>query len=98
MIVLDLDNNQITEIPVGAFDELVQLKKLYLEYNKISDESTISYLGKALIKLEDLEITYNPVCPSVTTTKEFATKVQQAIPTVKKLNSYNIDYHIKNGN
>ena len=54
---LDLSFNLITQIPVGALDELVQLKELHLDYNKIK---RIQGLEK-LTSLSVLYLDYNQI-------------------------------------
>ena len=69
---------------------MTSLKKLYLFYNKISDEEDLKHLG-TLTKLELLWIQNNPVCPGYPGTKKFASKVKAAIPHLKSLNAYKMN-------
>ena len=71
--VLYLDDNQIEKVE-GLEAQSQSLKELVIYSNKISGESTLSYLGNTLKKLEEMSINNNPVCPgnSSNTTSEFA--------------------------
>ena len=57
-----LEYNQIEKIE-GLEAQSQSLVELWIDNNKISDESDLSYLGKTLKKLERLYIYKNPLCP-----------------------------------
>ena len=87
---LYLRDNQIEKVE-GLEAQSQSLKELWIYSNKISGESTLSYLGNTLKKLEILYIYYNPVCPGGNTTSEFAKKAKEQIPTLNELNLKNIN-------
>ena len=74
---LYLWGNQIEKVE-GIEAQSQSLKQLSIYSNKISGESTLSYLGNTLKKLENLDIYKNPVCPGSwsNTTSEFAKKAK----------------------
>ena len=75
---LYLNGNQIEKVE-GLEAQSQSLKVLGISSNKISGESTLSYLGNTLKKLENLRIHNNPVCPGSykDTTSEFAKKAKE---------------------
>ena len=72
---LYLGDNQIEKVE-GLEAQSQSLKFLSIYSNKIGGESTLSYLGNTLKKLEDLNICNNPVCPGINTTSEIAKKAK----------------------
>ena len=73
--VLYLYDNQIEKVE-GLEAQSQLLKVLGISSNKISGESTLSYLGNTLKKLENLRIWNNPVSPGLNTTSEFANEAK----------------------
>ena len=74
--ILDLALNKI-EVIEGLDSQAESLDELWVNDNKISDWSSVEYLGKTLKNLNNIYMAVNPV---YNRSQEFKVKLKEAIP------------------
>ena len=87
MEILDLAINEIEEIS-GMEAMADTLDELWINNNKISDYSSIEYLGKTMKKLNGIYLAVNPV---YNRSEEFKKKLKETIPCINEVEGMPLD-------
>ena len=85
--ILDLALNQISVLE-NLDSQAESLDELWVNDNKISDWSSIEYLGKTLKNLTNIYMAVNPV---YNRSQEFKVKIKQSIPCLTQLEGSPLD-------